>query len=152
MKLRIKKLRNWAKLPVRAHRTDAGMDLFYCPPSDRILFEDVDIKPFHSTLLPSGIAIEIPPNFMAEVKNKSGIASNKSLVVGACVCDPNYSGEIMVNLHNIGHETQWIEPGQKIAQLVFVEIETDIELVESEEIYDAPTERAEGGFGSTGEK
>ena len=58
--------------------------------------------------------------------NKSGIASKKRLVTGACVVDEGYTGEIFVNLHNIGEHPQFIESGDKIAQGVFVRIEKPI--------------------------
>ena len=87
-----------------------------------------------------------------EIKNKSGIASKRGLLVGACVVDRGYTGEIFVNLHNVTHRNQTIHSGDKIAQGVFVKITTDINLVESENIYDAQTSRGEGALGSTGTK
>jgi len=89
---------------------------------------------------------------MLEIKNKSGIASKRGLLVGACVVDRGYTGEIFVNLHNVTHRNQTIHSGDKIAQGVFVKITTDINLVESENIYDAQTSRGEGALGSTGTK
>ena len=89
---------------------------------------------------------------MLEVKNKSGIASKRGLIVGACVVDRGYTGEIFVNLHNITHRNQTIHAGQKIAQAVFVKIREDIEIIESENIYDKETSRGDGALGSTGEE
>ena len=71
----------------------------------------------------TGIKMEVPDNCMLQIMNKSGIASKKHLIAGACVVDEGYSGEIFVNLHNIGDQVQFVEPGQKIAQGVFVRIE-----------------------------
>ncbi len=89
---------------------------------------------------------------MLEVKNKSGIAVKKSLVVGACVIDSGYDAEIFVNLHNIGSEVQTIDPGQKIAQIVLIPVETcDFEEAEDDSVYEMPTERGEGSLGSTGD-
>ena len=72
-----------AKLPQRAHRTDAGMDFFFCP------HEGVAkrIMPGESTLLGTGVKMEVPPGCMLQIMNKSGVASKKSLVTGACVVD-----------------------------------------------------------------
>ena len=89
---------------------------------------------------------------MLEIKNKSGIASKRGLVVGACVVDRGYTGEIFVNLHNPSDRTQTLHAGDKIAQAVFVKIETNVRLVESDNIYDDETSRGEGALGSTGDR
>ena len=87
-----------------------------------------------------------------EIKNKSGVASKRQLIVGACVVDPGYDGEIYVNLHNIGTETQKIKPGDKIAQAVLVPIvHCGIEET-SEDNLNQGSPRAAGGFGSTGDR
>ena len=89
---------------------------------------------------------------MLEIKNKSGIASKRGLVVGACVVDRGYTGEIFVNLHNITHRNQTLHEGDKIAQAVFVKVRTDIELIDSDHIYDEETSRSDGALGSTGDR
>ena len=90
---------------------------------------------------------------MLEIKNKSGIASKRGLLVGACVVDRGYTGEIFVNLHNVTHRNQTIHDGDKVAQAVFVKVDTDIKLVETEEgIYDEDTSRGDGSLGSTGDR
>ena len=89
---------------------------------------------------------------MLEIKNKSGIASKRGLVVGACVVDRGNTGEIFVNLHNPSDRTQTLHAGDKIAQAVFVKIETSVKLVESDSIYDDETSRGEGALGSTGDR
>ena len=89
---------------------------------------------------------------MLEIKNKSGIASKRGLIVGACVVDRGYTGEIFVNLHNPSDRTQTLHAGDKIAQAVFVKIETSVRLVESDSIYDDETSRGEGALGSTGDR
>mgnify|MGYP006245276203 CR=1 FL=1 len=152
MKVRVQRLHENAKLPVRAHPTDAGMDLFFCPaPRDDIPKQIESVLPHGSSLFPTGLKIEVPEGYMLEIKNKSGIASKRGLIVGACVVDRGYTGEIFVNLHNITHRNQTIHAGQKIAQAVFVKIREDIEIVESESIYDKETSRGDGSLGSTGE-
>lgn len=108
------------------------------------------IPPRESRLLPTGIKVEVPYEYMLEIKNKSGIASKKQLFVGACVVDCGYNGEVFVNLHNAGYETQIIKPGDKIAQAVLI----PISYCEIEEVFEDSlnqnASRGEGGFGSTG--
>ena len=147
--LRVYRVRKSAKLPQRAHATDAGMDFFYCP-EDPIL---LGIEPGQSVLLPTGIKMEVPPGHMLQIMNKSGVASKRSLVTGACVVDEGYTGEIFVNLHNIGNKTNFIESGQKVAQGVFVQISKPslVEIFE-DSIYDSETKRGAGALGSTGDK
>jgi len=142
------KTRRMAKLPHRAHPTDAGMDFFFCPE----LPNAIEVLPGASVLLETGIKMEVPRGCMLQIMNKSGIASKKQLVTGACVVDEGYTGEIFVNLQNIGKEPQYISPGQKIAQGVFVRIETPhLKEIGFDNIYDAETERGSGALGSTGE-
>jgi len=147
MKLKVFKIRDTAKLPDRAHESDAGMDLFYCPEGDI----NFNIPPGSSTVLPTGLKIEVPSGYMLEIKNKSGIASKKQLLVGACVIDSGYDGEILINLHNISSQYKMIESGQKIAQAVLIPIEIPFLIeVDDDDIYGAETPRGAGGFGSTG--
>ena len=158
MNIKIFRIREDATLPVRAHSSDAGMDLFYCPdPSlgSNCIWEENNIKYFRippgvSCLVPTGIKADIPAGHMLEIKNKSGIAHKQKMIVGACVVDSGYTGEIFVNLHNIGGTTQHVAPGRKIAQAILV----PVVLCEVEETYTDPTTqgtpRGQGGFGSTG--
>jgi len=154
MNLKFAKLRPEAKLPVRAHPTDAGMDIFYCcngdPISKLYKTEKFWIPKRESRVLPTGLKVEVPEGYMLEIKNKSGIASKRQLLVGACVIDPGYDGEIFINLHNTGSESQVIAPGEKIAQAVLIPIvHCGIEEVSADELNNS-SERGEGGFGSTG--
>jgi len=155
MNLKVYKIRPEAKLPVRAHQSDAGMDLYYCPNGEKKLYDctrDFFIPPRESRLLPTGIKVEIPYGYMLEVKNRSGVAYKRQLLVGACVIDPGYNGEVYINLHNIGAKTQTFEPGDKIAQVVLVLIEhCGIEEI-FEDNLNQNTLRGTGGFGSTGDK
>ena len=154
MDLKVARLREDAKLPHRVYPTDAGMDLFYCPNGDRIHIirdEGRAIEPRESVLLPTGIRVEVPYGYMLEVKNKSGVATKRQLVVGACVVDPGYEGALYVNLHNLGLSTQYIKPGTKIAQAVLVPIShCGVEEVTLED-FDKQSQRGSGGFGSTGD-
>ena len=153
MKIRVTRTHDDAKLPVRAHPTDAGMDLFFCPTPKPELDSQIEtVLPFGSSVIPTGLKIEVPEGYMLEIKNKSGIASKRGLLVGACVVDRGYTGEIFVNLHNVTHRNQTIHAGQKIAQAVFVKIQEDIKIIESKNIYDEETSRGDGSLGSTGEE
>jgi|TARA_R110000744_G_scaffold289108_1_gene400043 dUTP pyrophosphatase len=151
MKIRVQRLHKNAKLPERAHPTDAGMDLFYCVPPDQEQ-SPLFARPHGSALFPTGLKIEVPEGYMLEIKSKSGIAVKRGCVVGACVVDRGYTGEIFVNLWNFSSKGAQFDPGDKIAQAVFVKINTDIELVESDHIYDDETSRGDGALGSTGDK
>ena len=150
MKLRVYKVRPTAKLPVRAHSDDAGMDLFYCP-------EDhtgwVNIKPGGSAVLETGLKVEVPPGHMLQIMNKSGVASKKQLITGACVVDSGYDGEIFVNLQNIGANGQVFEVGQKIAQAVLIPVVSPVlEEIDYDSVYGKETSRGSGALGSTGDK
>ncbi len=155
MKLKVFKTRPAAKLPVRAYPSDAGMDLFYCPKEDYkdiVGRQEIRIGVGAGVLIPTGLKIGVPPGHMLEVKNKSGIAFKKRLIVGACVIDSGYDGEVFVNLNNIGTKVAVIEPGQKIAQAVLVPVKTcGVEEIEYDNVYEETTDRGEGGFGSTGD-
>lgn len=148
-KVKVFRTRPEAKLPVRAHRTDAGMDFFFCPVEGAA----VRIAPGQSVLLETGIKMQVPPSCMLQIMNKSGVASKRHLITGACVVDEGYTGEIFVNLHNIGKDVEFIEPGQKVAQGVFVNIEKpQLWEVQEDDIYDQETSRGSGALGSTGDK
>ena len=89
---------------------------------------------------------------MLQIMNKSGIASKKTLVTGACVVDSGYDGEVFIDLHNIGNDNQRVVEGQKIAQAVLVPIVVpSLEEIEEDNIYGKSTVRGAGGFGSTGD-
>ena len=155
MDLKVYKIRKSAKLPTRAYQTDAGMDLYYCPNGERakvLQEEGFAIGARESVLIPTGIKVNVPYGFMLEVKNKSGIAFKRQLLVGACVVDPGYAGELYVNLHNVGLKTQYLQPGDKVAQAVLVPvIHCGVEEVPEHQL-NTKTERGAGGFGSTGNK
>jgi dUTP pyrophosphatase len=140
--------------PTRGHPSDAGLDVYYCPESEERTNRRLD--PGLSAILPTGLRFGVPHGYMLEVKNRSSMASKRSLVVGACVIDSGYDGEIFINLHNIGHETQTIKAGTKIAQLVLVPV-VPFRAIETSEgdLYDwypiTISDRGTGALGSTGE-
>ena len=148
-RVRVFRTRPTAKLPARAHRTDAGMDFFFSPMEGAA----VRIQPGQSVLLETGVKMEVPPGCMLQIMNKSGVASKLHLITGACVVDEGYTGEIFVNLHNIGTDVEFIEAGQKVAQGIFVRIEKPgLWEIEEDNIYGNTTTRGDGSLGSTGDK
>ena len=152
------RVRESARPPERANPSDAGLDLFFSPEPKSILphpdHDSVTIEPGESALLSTGFRFGVPHGYMLEIKNRSGIASKRSLIVGACVVDSGYDGEVFINLHNIGKENQVIEPGTKIAQAVMVPV-VHFRAVEtsSGNLYNwypiTISERGEGALGST---
>jgi len=151
MILRYEKTRLGVKAPSRSNPSDAGLDVFYCPENDS---GAIFIGPTATAVLPTGLRFEVPHGFMLEVKNRSSMAAKKQLLVGACVIDPGYSGEVFINLHNVGMEPQTINVGDKIAQLVLLPVyHFQCQEEPSGTIYNRPvciSDRGEGGFGSTG--
>jgi len=140
--------------PVRANPSDAGLDLRWSPEDTSI--RATRIVPGESRLLPTGCMFAIPHGFMMEIKNKSSVAAKKHLLVGACVVDSGYMGEVFVNLHNVGTIDQVIEPGDKIAQAVIVPvIHARFVACETPDIYDwypiTISNRGDGALGSTGQ-
>jgi len=147
-RMRVFKTRPTAKLPHRAHAHDAGMDFFFAPDTEK----PVVIEPGRSAVLQTGLKVEVPRGYMLQIMNKSGVASKRALLTGACVVDHGYTGEIFINLHNVGSQVQMIEPGMKLAQGVFIQVENfALELIEEDNIYGELTDRGDGALGSTGE-
>ena len=139
--------------PLRANPSDAGLDLRWSPKEQSETA--LSIGPGESVLVPTGCTFGIPHGQMMEIKNKSGVAYKRQLLVGACVVDSGYEGEVFVNLHNVGTETQFLEPGDKVAQAVVVPV-VHARFVASEtpDIYDwypiTISDRGDGALGSTG--
>ena len=106
--------------PARANPSDAGLDLVYNPPESE---DDViTIEPGGSVLLQTGCRFAVPHGYMMEIKNRSSWAAKRQLLVGACVVDSGYDGEVFVNLHNIGKEPRMVMKGDRIAQAVVVPV------------------------------
>jgi dUTP pyrophosphatase len=135
--------------PTRGHPSDAGLDVYYCP--DDFSTSARRIEPGDGVLLQTGLRFEVPHGYMLEVKNRSSIAANRNLIVGACVIDSGYAGEVFINLHNVGNETQLIEKGTKIAQLVMVPVVSfqAWENVDGE-LYEYPVTISTRGVGALG--
>jgi dUTP pyrophosphatase len=112
------RIRNSAKAPRRANPSDAGMDLAFAPETR----ESVTIRPGESVICATGLKFGVPHGYMLQIMNRSGVAAMRSLVVGACVVDAGYNGEVFINLHNIGQDVQIVEPGERIAQAVLIPV------------------------------
>lgn len=138
--------------PTRANPSDAGLDLYFNPSEPDIA---VRIEPGESKLFQTGLRFGIPHGYMMEIKNRSSVASKRSLLVGACVVDSGYDGEVFVNLHNVGKDAQIVSKHEKIAQAVMVPV-VHFRALESSvgDIYDwypiSISERGDGSLGSTG--
>src|SRR5579863_6413664 len=140
MKIPIKKLHPDAELPAYAHgpTEDAGLDLRSV---DRVV-----LQPGVAQAVPTGLAIELPPGYEAQVRPRSGLGLKHSLTVNFGTIDPGYRGEIRVIMFNLGRADYAIEKGDRIAQLVIGRYEA-IEWVESDL---GESARGVGGFGSSG--
>lgn len=142
MKIRLKKLASDASLPQYAHGPDedAGMDL-------RALTAAV-LPPGIPHAVPTGLAIELPAGYEAQVRPRSGLALKHAITIpnSPATIDPGYRGEIRVILLNLGKSDYQIEKGDRIAQLVIARYEP----VEWEEGELGESVRGAGGFGSSG--
>lgn len=124
----------------KAHKTDAGFDLYYAGPK-------IIIPGQQSAKLSTGVHINIPSGFYGKIMDRSSIASKTPLIARGGVIDSGYTGEIQVIMHNLIIDPFHLDPGLKFAQLVIMPIATpQIDVTtELEE-----TDRSDKGFGSTG--
>lgn len=148
-KIYFAKIRN-VKSPTRGTELSAGVD-FYIP-EDWNDHKPHVIGPGEDVLIPSGIKAKLPKGHAFIAFNKSGIATKQKLVVGACVDDEDYQGEIHLHLYNFSKTTGvTVGPGMKVAQFVLVPVNyAALEEVDLDDLYTEATVRGEGGFGSTG--
>lgn len=132
------KLDPGAYMPERAHDLDAGYDL-HTPSA-------FTIRPHDSTVIDTGVHVQIPSGYVGFLKSKSGL-NVKDSIVGEGVVDAGYTGSIRVKLYNNGTRQRFFCKGDKIIQLVLLPIFTpDLEQVDTLE----ETDRGDAGFGSTG--
>lgn len=144
MIVKIKKTNDF-NMPQYKTEGSSGMDL------SADINEPIVLKPFERYLVPTGIYIEIPIGYEAQIRARSGLAIKNgiSLVNGIGTIDSDYRGEIKVILINLGSEDFTIYRGDRIAQMIFAKVEiADIEEVEMVD----ETARGAGGFGHTGVK
>ncbi|SRR5260221_2067946 len=142
MKLKIRKLHPDAVFPRYAHGPleDAGMDL--------ISVSGTVLEPHVPQAIPTGLAIELPPGFEAQIRPRSGLALKHGISVpnSPGTIDPGYRGELKVILINLGKAAYTIHKGDRIAQMIVARYEA----VELEETELSETARGEGGFGASG--
>ena len=146
MELKIRKLREGAKIPRRATEGAAGMDLYAC------IDESITLAPQQLVIVPTGIAIELPDNGCAAflyARSGLGVKHGICLANGVGVIDSDYRGEVFAGLCNVSDKPYVIAPGERIAQMVIAPVFTP-DVVEVSELSD--TQRGAGGFGSTGKK
>lgn len=141
MEIPVLKLDPTLPTPHHAHEGDGGVDLY-----SRI---DVELAPGERDLVPTGVAIAIPPGFAGLVTPRSGLAARHGIgiVNSPGLVDSGYRGELMVALVNLGNEPVKLVRGERIAQLLIVAVESQ-RWLEVDEL--PPSGRGEDGFGSTG--
>lgn len=127
-----------AKEPSRATSGAAGFDLY--------AVERVDIRPGAQATIDTGVAMAIPSGWCGKVMPRSGLATKYKINVHAGLIDSDYRGTVRVCLINHGHQLVEIRPGERIAQIVFIQHLTYSVVVDRL----SETVRGDGGFGSTG--
>ncbi|HOY40710.1 MAG TPA: dUTP diphosphatase [Chitinophagales bacterium] len=141
------KIVNTSDNPLPEYETtgSAGVDL------RAQLQEPVMLKPLQRALIPTGLYIELPDGYEAQVRPRSGLALKKGVTVlnSPGTIDSDYRGEIKVIMINLSNETTVINTGERIAQLIISKFEK-VQFKEVDELNE--TERGEGGFGHTGVK
>lgn len=133
------------ELPAYSTKLSAGMDL------RAFLPEPVVLKPLERKLIPTGLFVEIPEGYEAQIRPRSGLAFKKGITVlnSPGTIDADYRGEVGIILINLSNEDFVIENGERICQMIIASHETvQWNLVEKLE----ETDRGEGGFGHTGKK
>ena len=141
----VKKLNEKAQLPTQGSEWSAGWDLYAC------IDEPVCIHPSCTVKIGTGLAFELPKYTFGGIFPRSGLATKRGLRPANTpgVCDSDSRGEYIVALHNDSESIQWVEPGERIAQLIVLPyVPVQFSLVDTL----SDTERGAGGFGSTGTK
>ncbi|HIS88476.1 TPA: dUTP diphosphatase [Candidatus Avigastranaerophilus faecigallinarum] len=143
MKMKITRMAHNKYLPEYKTEGSSGMDLYAA------IDKEITLKPLERVLVPTGIKIEIPLEYEAQIRARSGLSVKHgiTLINAVGTVDADYRGEVCVGLVNLSNEEYTIKPDDRIAQMVIAkvekaEIEVTTELTESA--------RGEGGFGSTG--
>lgn len=155
-------------MPCKAHNEDAGID-FRVPYDLNFVIKNgkdikigitevetkdgviektaIEVSPHKSIMIPLGVKSHFDEGYALVFFNRSGIASKKHLLRGACVVDSGYTGCIILHLENVSDSTQYILPGEKIVQALLLPV-PKVEITEGK--VENNTVRGEGGFGSTG--
>ncbi|MCX7769518.1 MAG: dUTP diphosphatase [Proteobacteria bacterium] len=144
IKVFVKRLHSF-DLPLPSYQTDgsSGMDLYAA------IEESIIIRPLERVIIPTGLAIELPKGFEAQIRPRSGLALKNGITIlnSPGTIDEDYRGEIKIILINLGQEDFQVNRGDRIAQMVFSKV-SRVELFEVSFLND--TNRNDGGFGHTG--
>jgi dUTP pyrophosphatase len=147
IEIRVQRLPHASGLPLPSYQTEhaAGLDLLAALPAGAPLM----LAPGARALVPTGLAIALPPSFEAQVRPRSGLAVKSGLTVlnSPGTIDSDYRGEVQVLLINLGDAPVLLERGMRIAQMVIAPVQRAV-LTEVPSL--DPTTRGSGGFGSTG--
>lgn len=137
--LNIKKIHEDAITPTREHLTDAGLDIYAA--------EEINVTGVMAEMIPTGIAIDIPPGYEGTIRPRSGKTSKTNLRVQLGTVDCGYNGEIKVIADTLNGSSYLVQKGEKIAQLVISPIVTpEINLVDE---FETSSDRGDKGFGSS---
>lgn len=132
------KLEPWAICPTRAHETDAGLDLYAA--------EDQEVPAYGSAIFDTGVHVQLPTFTAGLIVSKSGLNFKRDIVSDGLIDIP-YRGSIRVKLYNQGQKSYMVKRGDKISQLVVVDIHLPtLQIVDELD----ETDRGNNGFGSTG--
>lgn len=144
--IKVKKTIPEAIIPTKADEDSAGFDL-YIPKTEE---KSIILAPKEKIIIDTGIAIEIPRNHVGLifVRSSIGIKRNIVLMNGTGVIDSSYRGNLMVAIKNTGLDSQELERGERIAQLIIMPYLANTTLFEVSELSD--TKRGQGGIGSSG--
>jgi dUTP pyrophosphatase len=143
LELKIEKLPHCAALPAYATKGAAGMDL------TAAIETPVTLGSLDRALIPTGIKIQLPEGYEAQIRPRSGMAIKHGITLSNCVgtIDEDYRGEVCIGIINLSKEDYTINPGDRIAQMVIAKVE-QVTITPVETLTE--TQRAAGGFGSTG--
>lgn len=141
--LKIERLAHCVSLPEYATQGAAGMDL------TAAIKEPITLESLDRALIPTGLKIQLPKGYEAQIRARSGMAIKHGITLSNCVgtIDEDYRGEICIGIINLSKEAYTIQPGDRIAQMVIAQV-TQLEIKEVKSLDE--TARAAGGFGSTG--
>jgi dUTP pyrophosphatase len=130
-----------AMMPVKQHDGDAGWDLYCSRP--------MDIAPGETADVHTDICLNLPARTYLRIVGRSSSLRKYNLLVNEGIIDNGYTGELFVCVHNMGSETFHVEPGMRLAQVLFGTID-DIRWSQADELAPSRDGRGSGGFGSTG--
>lgn len=143
IQLKISRLENNIQLPFYASEGAAGLDL------TAGISGHMEFKPMERKLVPTGIIIELPHGFEAQIRPRSGLSIKFGMTLINCIgtIDEDYRGEVCVPMINLSQEIYTVNPGERIAQMIISPV-YKAEILEVKEL--TATARSNGGFGSTG--